>query len=267
MSNINGWQLSGDGPSTYEKYVVPAYTGTWAKEIVNRSCIQKSEKILDVACGTGLVARTVSELFNNDSFIYGIDVNEAMLKKAFEMNKDINWHHGDVAEMPFSENSFDVVICQQGLQYFSDRSHAINEMRRVLVNRGRILLSVWRPIQFSPFFATLCKALEQYVNTNAAATLSSAFAVGNREELRILFNKAGFKKVHISLVIKQMSYSPFEEFLVGGISATPFFKDILGMEESLREEMLLSIYNSSHDYIDDGGLVAPMECYIVEAQK
>lgn len=267
MNKKNGWQLSGDGPDAYEKYIVPAYTGAWAKEIVNRACLGEGEKVLDVACGTGLVARIASKKQSSTDLIYGIDVNEAMLKKAREIEAHINWHHSDVTDMPFSDNKFDVILCQQGLQYFPNPSLALKEMRRVLAENGRILSSVWRPIKYSPFYESLCKVLEKYINAKAASMLSGAFSFGDHMKLKTLFSNAGFRSINVNIVIKQMSYSPFEEFVMGGIMATPFFKDIQGMQESKRGELLTEIHKLNQDYIDDNGLVAPLESYIVTAKK
>jgi ubiquinone/menaquinone biosynthesis C-methylase UbiE len=254
MNKKSGWQLNGDGPSAYEKYIVPAYTGAWAKEIVNRACLCQGEKILDVACGTGLVARSAAEVQPNCDLIYGIDVNGVMIKKAHEIEKNINWQNCDVTDMPFSDNYFDVVFCQQGLQYFPDPYLALKQINRVLVESGRILLSVWRPIQYSPFYESLCKTLEKYLDIKAALMLSAAFNLGYYEKLKTLFENTGFNSININIVIKQMHYSPFEEFVVGGMMATPFFKEIQAMPASRREEMLSDIYNSNTDYIDDGSL-------------
>jgi len=267
MNKKSGWQLSGDGPDAYEKYIVPAYTGAWAKEIVNRACLREGEKVLDVACGTGLVARTASKKQNNTDLIYGVDVNEVMINKAQEIEKNINWDQRDVIDMPFEDNYFDVILCQQGLQYFPDTSLALKEMKRVLIENGRILLSVWRPIKYSPFYKSLCKILEKYVNAKAASMLSGAFSFGDYKSLKTLFSNAGFRKININIVIKQISYSPFEEFVMGGIMASPFFKDIQRMQKPEREEMLLEIYKSNQDYIDDAGLVTPLESYIVSVKK
>jgi len=267
LNKKSGWQLSCDGPSAYEKYIVPAYTGAWAKEIVNRACLSQGEKILDVACGTGLVARTAADVLRNCDLIYGIDVNEEMIKKAYEIEKGINWQNCEVTDMTYSDNYFDVVFCQQGLQYFPDPSLALKQINRVLVKSGRILLSVWRPIQYSPFYESLCKALEKYLDIKAASMLLAAFSLGDYEKLKTLFEDAGFNSININIVIKQMSYSPFEEFVVGGMMATPFFQEIQAMPSSLREEMFSDIYDSNQDYIDDDGLAAPTECYIVNAKK
>ncbi len=267
MDKKSGWQLSGDGPDAYEKYIVPAYTRTWAKEIVNRTCLRDGEAILDVACGTGLVARIAAERRNSTDLIYGVDVNEIMINKAKGIEENINWYHSDVTDIPFPDNHFEVIFCQQGLQYFPDPSLALKEMNRVLVENGRILLSVWRPIQYSPFYASLCMVLKEYVSEKAASMLSSAFNFGESGKLSALFNNTGFKNININIVVKQMSYSPFDEFVIGGIMATPFFEDIKQMPESKREEMLSQLYKLNQNYIDDDGLAAPLESYIVNAKK
>ncbi len=167
MNKKSGWQLSSDGPDAYEKYIVPAYTGAFAKEIVEKACLQKGEKILDVACGSGLVARTAAEELGHKDLIFGVDVNGVMIKKAQEIEKGINWYNNDVTDMPFLDSYFDVIFCQQGLQYFPDPGLALKEMNIVLAKNGHILLSVWRPIKYSPFYESLCKILEKYVNAKA----------------------------------------------------------------------------------------------------
>lgn len=111
------------------------------------------------------------------------------------------------------------------------------------------------------------RSLEQYVSAEAASILASAFALGDPEKLRELFESAGFRSVDICLVIRQMRYSPLEDFLIGGFAASPYANDILALKTSEREEMLQSLQNSISDYIDDYGLAAPMECYVVSAAK
>lgn len=267
MNKKSGWQLSGDGPDVYERFIVPAYTRAWAEEMVNRACLCKGEKILDAACGTGLVARMAAEEQCSTDLIFGVDVNTVMLKKAQEIEENINWHQSDVTNMPFPDNHFNVIFCQQGLQYFPDPSLALKEMKRVLAENGRILLSVWRPIRYSPFYESLCEVLEKYVNKNSASLLSAAFNFGDYAKLKALFSTIGFNSIKINIVVKQMHYFPFDEFVMGGIMATPFFKDIQEMKESKREEMLLEITRLNQDYIDDNGLAAPLESYIVNAKK
>lgn len=273
MNEKKGWQLCGDGPEAYEKYIVPAFSGAWAYDIVHRAGMQKGEKILDVGCGTGIVARHAAKSLGaaGPGDIVGVDVNEPVLEKAREICMSrfpsIEWKQGDATALPFSDAKFDVALCQQGLQYFSDRSRALEEINRVLVNEGRVVFSVWRSIEYFPFYSVLHRVLNQYVSAGAASTLASAFTLGDPTQLKVLFETAGFKKIDVCLVIKQMRYSPLEEFLAGGFIASPFVTEILALEESTREEMFRTITESISNYVDDHGLAAPMECYVVSARK
>ena len=155
----SGWQLCEDGPEAYEKYIVPAFSGVWAQDIVNRAALRKGDRILDVGCGTGIVARYVYKSLGDSVHITGVDVNEIVLEKAREICRlnaaSIEWKQADVTALPFSNDKFDVLLCQQGLQYFPDRSRALNEINRVLVNEGRVVFNVWRSIEYSPFYFTL----------------------------------------------------------------------------------------------------------------
>ncbi len=266
MNTTSGWQLSGDGPDAYERYVVPAFTRTWAQEMVKRACLRGDERILDAACGSGIVARTAAAGHRTD-LICGVDVNEIMINKARDIETAIAWHHSDVTSMPFDDCCFDVILCQQGLQYFPDQVGALTQMQRVLADHGRIILSVWRPIEYSPFYDALCRLLEKYVSRTAASMLAAAYSIGDADTIKELFEYAGFSTVHITIVVKQMRFSPFDEFVMGGMMASPFFKDIQEMPAADREAFLLEMALSNQDYLDDDGLAAPMESYIVSAEK
>ncbi len=271
MSEESGWQLCGDGPEAYEKYIVPAFSGVWAQDIVDRADLRKGDRILDVGCGTGIVSRYAYKSLGDFGHITGVDVNETVIKKAREICPPnvtpIKWKQSNVDAMPFPDAGFDVVLCQQGLQYFTDRTLALKEINRVLVPEGRLVFSVWRSLKYFPFYSALHRALEQYVSKEAASILASAFALGDPKELRGLFESAGFKNIDVCLVIRQMRYPSLEDFLIGGFVASPFANEILALTKSKREEMFQAVQNSISDYIDDRGLAAPMECYVVSATK
>ncbi|MCP3925584.1 MAG: class I SAM-dependent methyltransferase [Desulfobacterales bacterium] len=271
MNKKSGWQLNDDGPEAYEKYIVPTFSGAWAKDIVKRSELKKSDRILDLACGTGIVARTVSEFLGTSKQITGVDVNEIVLKKAIEIaskkSLSIEYIKTNVHKLPFSDESYDVVLCQQGLQYFPDKLLGLNEVNRILTKKGKVVFSVWSTIDHSPFYKTLYRALDEYIGIDAASILSSAFILDDPENIREMLKKTGFKDIHIRLAIKQMRYKSLDEFLIGSLAASPFAKEILALTELKQNEMFLMIKESISDYIDDDGLAAPMESYVVSAIK
>jgi ubiquinone/menaquinone biosynthesis C-methylase UbiE len=271
VNNKSGWQLLEDGPEAYEKYIVPAFSGAWAEDIVKRANLRHDYRILDLGCGTGIVSRYAYQAMGESVHITGMDINEIAINKAREIcHQDastIEWKQGSAESLPFADAEFDVVLCQQGLQYFPDRLFALTEVNRVLAPKGYVIFSVWRSLGYNPFYNALHKALERYVNEEAASALSSAYILGDATQLRELFESAEFKNTEICIVIKQMRCSSLADFLFGGVSASPFANDIFELKESKRKEMFQSIYESISDYMDDRGLAAPMESYVVSATK
>ena len=267
MQTQNGWQLSEDGPDIYERYIVPAFSGAWAEDMVRRAKLKDGDRILDVACGTGIVSRRVYEVMGNRVNLRGVDVNEAVLEKGRDIcirnGILVNFHQGSAGELPFEDTSAEVVLCQQGLQYFPDQTEALADIHRVLVPGGRAVFSVWRPLEYSPFYQALHRALERYVNKTAADMLAAAYALGDPGKVRELFTSSGFSDIEIRLVVKQMRCPSIDDFLAAGISAAPFAKDIAALEESRRKDMFGMILEESADYMDDQGLAAPMAAQLV----
>ncbi len=137
----NGWPLTAAAARAYEQHVAARLHGPWAREFVTLAELEKGERALDVACGTGAVARLVAQKLGPDAVI-GVDGNPHMLHVAREMESAIDWREGDAARLPFEDAAFEVVFCQQGVQFFSDRLGGLGEMHRVLTPGGRVLLAV-----------------------------------------------------------------------------------------------------------------------------
>ena len=119
------------------QYIVPTWMADWSSDLIGAGGVGPGKRVLDVACGTGIVARKAAGLVGPGGRIAGLDLNEGMLRVARECAgregaTAIEWYHGDVSRMPFSSGEFDTVLCQQGLQFFPDKAAALREMNRVL---------------------------------------------------------------------------------------------------------------------------------------
>ena len=119
MSETSGWQLSGDAPTAYTRFALKIME-PWTDDLILAAECRDGDHVLDVGCGTGLVANRINLVSRKFCAITGIDINEGMLAAA-RRNPQIAWHQGSATELPFAEGTFDVVLCQQGLQYFPDR--------------------------------------------------------------------------------------------------------------------------------------------------
>ena len=139
----SGWQLAGDAPTAYTRFAYKIME-PWTDDLIRSANCRDGDRVLDVACGTGVVANRVNLVTGKSCVITGIDLNEAMLGAA-RSNPQIEWHQGSANDLPFDPGSFDVVLCQQGLQYFPDRAAAMKEMARVLFSGARLAINVWAP--------------------------------------------------------------------------------------------------------------------------
>jgi ubiquinone/menaquinone biosynthesis C-methylase UbiE len=131
MPTQDHWQMDASAPELYERYLVPAITSVWANDLLDRIAPQQGESLLDVACGTGVVARLAARRGHSGRLV-GLDRNKAMLDVARTRSPGIKWIEGSALDLPFEASSFDIVACQLGLQFFPDRSLALQEMARVL---------------------------------------------------------------------------------------------------------------------------------------
>ncbi|MGE5531583.1 MAG: class I SAM-dependent methyltransferase, partial [Bacteroidota bacterium] len=136
----------------YEKFFVRGMFRYWTPVLLQRAAPREGERVLDVACGTGVVARSTVPLVGPSGKVVGLDINPAMLAVACRQFSDhcddIDWQEGRAEDLPFGDHEFDLVTCQQGFQFFVDKGKAAREMRRVLRPEGRAVLAVWQSLDF-----------------------------------------------------------------------------------------------------------------------
>jgi len=238
--NWQEWQLEGNIPEAYETHMVPMLFKPMAKRLIEFSDLKADDYVLDVACGTGIVARL------------------AALQKGNSKNV--------IGKLPFSDEMFDVLFCQFSLQYFPDKSLALKEMYRVLKPNGKAFLSLPRAIQFSPSTFVLSKALKNHISYEASEMMNKPFSLCDKEEIRELFTQASFK-THIKNIIETFSTPSIEEFVHRQISGSPLAKSVGQATDAERNDLLSEVVSLLQDYVDDDGMVHPIEAYFVLATK
>jgi len=170
------WQLEGSAAELYQRYLVPAITTKWAEDLVHRAQLRAGEDVLDVACGTGVVARLAARKVT-PGHVTGLDLNSGMLAVARSVPNEgepVSWKEASALDLPFSSGHFDAVLCQLGLQFFPDQPNALREMRRVVRDSGRVALSVYSPIERTPGANTFVRALDEVLGPEASLGSSEA---------------------------------------------------------------------------------------------
>lgn len=272
MSTSPQWQFVGNVPENYERHLVPSIFAPWAHDLIEAAALQPGEPVLDIACGTGIVARTAARTLG-DGGVVGLDLSAPMLAVARSAAEaegvSAEWLEGSAVDLPLADATFDVAFCQQGLQFFLfDRPAALREMYRILVPSGRVVLSVWRGIERSPGFAILADALMRHINPEAGTLMTSGpFGLGDPEALRAVIAEASFGNITIRPAQKTLRFPSPEEFVIRYVAGSALASVVAGADDDARTALLAEVKARLQSFVDDQGLAFPIESNVVVARK
>lgn len=275
MSEASGFQLSGSAPELYEHYIVPALSTGNAEELVTLAALKPGERILDVACGTGVLSRHASEAVGPTGEVTGLDVNEGMLSMARTISSpggsSISYREGSALAIPFPEATFDVVLCQWGLEFFPDRSQGLHEMGRVLTPEGRLGLRVWCAMEQQAFHMAAFAALDRHLwggqDFPSRAGFADPFSLWDAEELRTLVLNAGFRDIDMRVSTVPIRLASDNAAMLGYLSALPIGVEIAKMEEAARTEMLHEVMTTLNPFVKGEEFVIPTAGHVVLARR
>jgi ubiquinone/menaquinone biosynthesis C-methylase UbiE len=189
----------------FERVLVPAIFERYARDLVDRARpIGPSDRILDLGCGTGIVARVLRERLGGAARITGVDVSAPMIARARAVAPELDFREGDAMALPFADHAFDRVLSQQMLQFVPDPARALREARRVLAPGGRLVLSTWRPRTMQPLHHAICTLAERHLGPGH----DKRYALDG-EPLRALVLEAGFRDVHLDEVSRIEQHRDF----------------------------------------------------------
>jgi ubiquinone/menaquinone biosynthesis C-methylase UbiE len=195
-----------EAAAAYEQLLVPALFGEWAPKVADAASLGRGQRVLDVACGTGVLARQAVARVGSQDLVAGVDPDAGMLAIAARLTPGVRWHRGTAENLPFADGSFDAVVSQFGLMFFADRETALAEMLRVLVPGGRLAVAVWDRLENAPGYAIEVDLLRREAGEEAARAVSLPFALGDRDELQALFTRAGVEEVEVATISGQARF-------------------------------------------------------------
>jgi ubiquinone/menaquinone biosynthesis C-methylase UbiE len=268
MPKQERWQVGGNAAEIYQRALVPAVFGPWGPRVVELAEPRPGLRVLDIACGTGLVARLAAEAVGVDGRVAALDLNPGMLAVAVAAElpavegAEIEWVEGTAQALPFAEASFDVVCCQLGLQFFPDREGALREMKRVLVPGGRAVVMVWREIDRAPGFAVLAAALGRTIGSDAEALMRAPFALSDAGELSRLLEAAGFVDCAIHAETGYVRFASAAMFVRSYIGGSPLAAIVAAAPAPAYEELVQEVERALDPLIERGSLCFPIEAHL-----
>ena len=266
------WQLEGTAAELFQRYLVPTITLKWAEDLVRRAQLRTGELILDVACGTGVVARLAATKVRPGQ-VTGLDLNAGMLGVARSLPNDdapINWTEGSALEMPFPSGHFDVVLCQQGLQFFPDQPRALRELHRVLRGGGRAALSVYSPLERTPGANAFVQALDQVLGPEASRIKRGEHSFAIPGQLESLLRDADFGTVGVTTVQQTIMFPSVLDYVRFQLVATPMTMLLKDKTEPERQSIISSVAStaaslSTPAMLEGGKFTFPQEAYVAIA--
>jgi ubiquinone/menaquinone biosynthesis C-methylase UbiE len=265
-----GFQLEGTGPEAYERYLVPAFFAECAARLLEVAPAEPGERVLDVACGTGIVVRRAAARVGPGGTLLGVDLNDGMIDVARAVSAEvstIDWRQADAAALPLPDAAFDVAYCQQGLQFVTDQAGALGEMHRVVAPGGRVAVAIWRAIEHNPAFAAFAQVLEQHAGAEAAALMGAPFAGPDRHRLRRLMRDAGFEDPVVRIGVTCAHFPSAAELLRRQALSSPLAGPVGALDRERREALQEALAAALEPYADDDGVALPMQTWLATARR
>jgi ubiquinone/menaquinone biosynthesis C-methylase UbiE len=270
MSQQGQWQVAGSAPEVYERELVPAVFGPWAPILIELAPPKPGDRVIDIACGTGIVARTAAARVGRGGAVAGVDLNPGMLKvartvKTTDEAASVQWYEASADRLPFPDGSFDVAYCQLGLQFFADRPAALREMRRVLSTEGALAVMVWRGIRESPGFEAFAEILERNVSPAAATIMRAPFGLSDADDLSRLVAAAGFRNITIQQRVGAVEFPSVERFVLSYVAGSPLASHVSQASEVARESLTVDTKLALEKYVSSRGLSFPIAAHLLAA--
>jgi len=261
-------QYGGNAAQNYEQYFVPTIGMPFATVLLDAAGLHEGERVLDVACGTGVVTRLAVEQVRPGGAVAGLDINPAMLAVARSvpsLSAAIEWHEASAESLPLDSGFFDVVVSSLGLQFVADKGSAIREMHRVLAPGGRLAIATVGPTP--PLFAVLEQALARHLKPEVAAFVRAVFSLHDQQELERLTSAAGFRDIEVRSRPLSITLPGPEEFLWQYVHSTPLATAVARIDDVGRAALERDVVAGWQPFVNGGTLAEDVPVVLTTGRK
>jgi len=221
----------GDIPQNYDRYLGPVLFHPYADDLAERVQLTAGMRLLEIACGTGIVTRRLADRLRGHGSIVATDLNEAMIAHArAEMPtgaRHVEWQPADATKLPFPDGSFDAVVCQFGLMFFPDKAVGIREAFRVLKPGGQYLFNVWDTLAKNPIVRITHETAGKFFPNDPPMFYTVPYSLHDPEPTRKMLVEAGFGQIEVTKLAKQGTSPSAAEAAIGLVAGTPILGAIM----------------------------------------
>lgn len=266
MTTVSYRSFTGTAAENYERYFVPKIATPASVTLLETAALQPGERVLDVACGTGLIARLAAEQVGSRGAVTGLDLSPDMIKVAgAESPSTIAWHVGDATSLPFPDNAYDVVLCQMGLMFMQDRRAAVAEMRRVTAAGGRVVVNTPGAIQ--PLFALMEQALVEHIDADLGGFVRVVFAMHDPDDVASLLRDVGLVDVTATVSTAPFGLGRPTDFLWQYINLTPMAPFVARAPAAAQEALQRHVVESWQQFVVNDTLSIDQPMVVASGQK
>lgn len=261
--------FSGSIPANYDAHLGPMFFEPFAKELTERIDLLAPSAVLELACGTGRLTRHLAERLPRDTRIVSTDINPAMLAFAQESVsvKGIEWSAVDAVQLPYPDASFDLVVVQFGVMFYSDRSKAYREALRVLRPGGRLLFTTWNSMEHNPVAHATQRVIEQFFPVDPPAFYTVPFAYHDRGLMQEELRSSGFDRVELVLLELHGKVPTAADAAMGLLEGSPIHTAIMDRDPFLLPQMRTALEQRLAERFGTQGLEVPVSAWVAEAVK
>lgn len=266
MTTMSYRSFTGTAAENYERHFVPKIATPVSTTLLDAAALRPGERVLDVACGTGLIARLAAERVGPSGTVTGLDLSPEMIDHAREVSPPtVEWHVGDAESLPFADGAFDVVLCQMGLMFMQDREAAVTEMRRVTAARGRVVVNT--PGVEPAGFTLMGQALVEHIDPELAGFVHAVFSMHDPEAVASLLSAAGLVDVAAATPTAPLYLGAPAEFLWQYINLTPMAPFVARAPAASQEDLERQVVESWRPFTRNGTMSIDLPVVVASGRR